>query len=479
MAEGKDFHEEDCASESKLDKAVKNGKLGNAQTHPPKQPQLRCSECGSKRLYKDGLRYLKDGSIIQRWLCRDCGFRFSQSTANTQVKVNISVKVLKEPNPGKNLLQANVFQSDFPLKPTSEDSSFKSCEHIASHTSSKQTITEKVLNTFADYNRERQVCEILTEGSKNLISKKEARHEKPMREGTTLTADVKGLIIQFMAWCEAQGYPQGNKYHHYLKRLVRLGANLLDPESVKRTIGKHNCKNGTKMLFVYAYDAFTRMLKIEWARPKYKQEETLPFVPEESELDQLIAACRGKRMAAFLQCLKETYADPGEVLRLRWIDISGNVITINRPVKGHNPRQLKVSNKLLAMLNVLPKTSERIFPTTYENMFKCYSQVRKRAAELQHNPRLLAVQFRSFRHWGGSMIAHYTNGNVLTVKKLLGHKRIENTMKYISMIHFKDDEFEVTTATTIEEAKQVLSAGFDYVTQKDSIMLFRRPKRFR
>jgi hypothetical protein len=76
------------------------------------------------------------------------------------------------------------------------------------------------------------------------------------------------------------------------------------------------------------------------------------------------------------------------------------------------------------------------------------------------------------------MIAHYTNGNVLTVKKLLGHKRIENTMKYISMIHFKDDEFEATTASTVEEAKTVLSAGFNYVTEKNGIMLFRRPKRF-
>jgi hypothetical protein len=76
------------------------------------------------------------------------------------------------------------------------------------------------------------------------------------------------------------------------------------------------------------------------------------------------------------------------------------------------------------------------------------------------------------------MIAHYTNGNVLTVKKLLGHKRIENTMKYISMIHFKGDEFEVTTATTVEEAKKVLEAGFDYITEKTGIMLFRRPKRF-
>jgi hypothetical protein len=76
------------------------------------------------------------------------------------------------------------------------------------------------------------------------------------------------------------------------------------------------------------------------------------------------------------------------------------------------------------------------------------------------------------------MIAHYTNGNVLTVKRLLGHKRIENTMKYISMIHFKDDEFEVTTATTVEEAKKVLEAGFSYITEKTGIMLFRRPKRF-
>jgi hypothetical protein len=52
-------------------------------------------------------------------------------------------------------------------------------------------------------------------------------------------------------------------------------------------------------------------------------------------------------------------------------------------------------------------------------------------------------------------------------------------MKYIHMLNFKDDEFEVTAATDIEEAKKILSAGFDYVTQKDGIMLFRKPKRFK
>ena len=76
------------------------------------------------------------------------------------------------------------------------------------------------------------------------------------------------------------------------------------------------------------------------------------------------------------------------------------------------------------------------------------------------------------------MIAHYTNGNVLTVKKLLGHKRIENIMKYIGMIHFEDNFYDVTTATTVEEAKQILCTCFDYAAEKNGIMLFRRPKRF-
>ncbi|MGD0160762.1 MAG: hypothetical protein ABSB89_10770 [Candidatus Bathyarchaeia archaeon] len=36
----------------------------------------------------------------------------------------------------------------------------------------------------------------------------------------------------------------------------------------------------------------------------------------------------------------------------------------------------------------------------------------------------------------------------------------------------------MTTAIMVEEAKQALSVGFKYITEKDGIMLFRRPKRF-
>ena len=58
------------------------------------------------------------------------------------------------------------------------------------------------------------------------------------------------------------------------------------------------------------------------------------------------------------------------------------------------------------------------------------------------------------------MTYHYTK-NILLVQKLLGHKRIQNTMKYTQLVHFESDEFELATATTIEEAKEFLAVGFD------------------
>jgi integrase len=264
-----------------------------------------------------------------------------------------------------------------------------------------------------------------------------------------------------------------------IKVMAKRGANLLDPEDVKSVIAKQPWNKSTKMLTVYAYNSMTKMLQIQWSRPTYKPDEVLPFIPEEVELDQLIAACQSKRMATFLQTLKETFADPGEAIRLRWIDInaSNNTITINQPVKGHNSRQLQVSSKLIAMLMALPKTSERVFPMSYESAHSNYCQFRKRVAYKLQNPRIQKISFNTFRHWGATMTYHYTR-KILLVQKLLGHKRIESTMKYTRLVQFKDDEFDVETAMNVDEAKDLLKTGFDYITEKNGIMLFRRPKKF-
>lgn len=287
-------------------------------------------------------------------------------------------------------------------------------------------------------------------------------------------------MAQYMAWLEKQGYYENTVYPKLLSLLVKAGGSLSDPESVKQAIAdKKTWKDSVKALAVDAYNIMvTEILKTSWTPSKYTPKETLPFIPEERELEQLIASCKSRRMSTFLQTLKETYADPGEVLKLEWKDVNANVITINAPVKGHNPGQIEVSNRLIVMLNSLPKTSKRIFPVDYPSMYQCFLYVRKRAAARLENPRLLQISFKTFRHWGGSMIAHYTNGNVMTVIKVLRHKNVQNTMKYIHMIHIKDDKFDVATASTVDEVKQLASAGFEKVDEMLGIHVFRRPKRF-
>ena len=60
-------------------------------------------------------------------------------------------------------------------------------------------------------------------------------------------------------------------------------------------------------------------------------------------------------MIAYLQCLKETFADPGEVLAIKRKEIKGNIVQIARLFKGHYPGEYEVSNILVSGLNNLPK----------------------------------------------------------------------------------------------------------------------------
>ena len=390
---------------------------------------IKCPECSSQRVWKDGLRYTLYGEI-QRYICRNCSYRFSHS-----------------------------------------DHSEPSEHHQKLHT--------LILKSKADKPILCRVGATQTKGAKNLVTVETRTMEKAAGATTLDQEALKGLLVRYMAWLEKEGYCSEIEYPKLIRRLAEKGANLMDPEDVKATIMRQKWKNGTKILAIYAYDALTKMLGIQWNMPKLRQEERLPWIPDEKELDTLIATCLSKQMTAFLQTLKETFADPGEALRLRWIDVnpSNNTITINQPVKGHNPRQLRVSSKLIAMLNALPKTSDRIFPRTYRSISDAFRVMRKKIANRLQNPRIRSISLTSFRHWGATMTYHYTR-DILLVQKLLGHKRIENTMKYTQLVSFKDDEFDVATATTIEEVKQLAAVGFEKFDELQGIHIYRRPKRF-
>jgi len=65
---------------------------------------------------------------------------------------------------------------------------------------------------------------------------------------------------------------------------------------------------------------------------------------------------------------------------------------------------------------------------------------------------------------------------MLHVMDLLGHRNIESTLVYTHLIDFEGDEYHSAVAKSVEEARKLLETGFEYVCQKDDIMLFRKRK---
>jgi integrase len=128
----------------------------------------------------------------------------------------------------------------------------------------------------------------------------------------------------------------------------------------------------------------------------------------------------------------------------------------------------------------LPAKSERIFPKMTGIQHRFFDQ-RKHIAHKLNNPRLLKISFRVFRHWKGTMEYHRTK-DILYVKKILGHKLIENTLKYIdldaNLFGITDDQFVTKIATNVQESCKLVEIGFEYVTGEysDGGKIFRKRK---
>lgn len=67
-----------------------------------------------------------------------------------------------------------------------------------------------------------------------------------------------------------------------------------------------------------------------------------------------------------------------------------------------------------------------------------------------------------------------------TILRILGHKNIKNTLIYVQLeeaiYRSQSDEFICKVAETVEEAKELIEAGFEYVCDFDGVKLFRKRK---
>ena len=325
----------------------------------------------------------------------------------------------------------------------------------------------------------RQVCGLLTRRLENL-TKVETQQEPAQREGTSQAADVKGRIVQFLWHLERENRSKRtiDCSGKFLNILTRIGADLLDPDSVKEKVAKQTLwKENTKRMASAVYKSFAVFNGIPFTPPKYIINQKLPFIPTEQEIDSLIVASP-KRLATILQLLKEIPIRIGEALALKWtdIDFEHNGIYVNTTEKNGKPRAFKISTKLVNMLNALPRKNERVFgKTTYTFMETQFTNTRKRLATKLQNPRLIQIRLHTLRHWKATMEYHRTK-DILYIIRMLGHKDIESTLVYTQLINFESDEYHSAVAQTVDEARKLLEGGFEYICQKDNFMLFRKRK---
>jgi len=394
----------------------------------------RCPSCNSQRIWKDGVRQTGDGEV-QRYLCRKCGYRFSESSLSSSKAFRVERRVHRMP-----------------------------------------------INSAVSLHFRCRIGATQSTGAKNLVEV-ETENQRAAGAAMPTEATVKGKLVEFSWWMNKQGYSKASirGYLSCLRTLWSRGANIYDPESIKDVMAKQKWSANRKRNAINAYSLFLKMEGLTWEKPRCKVSRKIPFIPTEAELDALIAGC-GKKTATFLRVLKETAMRSGEAKRLQWtnIDSERRIITLNDPEKGSNPRAWKVTSELIGMLNTLPKKSLRVFGDGPINSQKTtFLRARKRLAHKLQNPRLLRISFHTFRHWKATTLYHQTK-DPYYVKEFLGHKSLKSTEIYITIertiFEPSNDEYTVKIAKNPKDIKDLLEAGFEYVCNKEELVFLRKRK---
>jgi hypothetical protein len=272
-----------------------------------------CPQCGSKKLWRDAKRYTIYGDEIQRWLCRDCGLRFS------------------DPNDVKK-----------------------------SWSNQEKAARTKLSNDIKMATDTVTSCQIGVTETKNLGPEQISIQQNPEK-----LSEINSKLVQFAWTMKQQGYAEETirMNNSVLRALNVRGANLADPTSIKTVLAlEKKWSQARRRNAINAYTLFLKFQGITWDKPICNVVRKFPFIPTEQEIDALIAGC-SNQVAALLQLLKETAMRSGEAKRLQWIDINTErrTIILNEPEKNSLPRIWNVTPKRLAMLNSLPKKSQKVF----------------------------------------------------------------------------------------------------------------------
>ena len=263
-------------------------------------------------------------------------------------------------------------------------------------------------------------------------------------------------------------------------RYLSKHVDLDDPEAVKGYIANHSrWSNAYRQGVAYAYNSYVLANGLKWDLPRFRIEDKLPRIQTEERINQVIVRARGKYVLVF-SILRDTGMRPIELERTRARDIDlerGTIIV--RTAKGGVGRIVQVRKQTLVLLKeYLGRRSfgldDRPFPRR-KKMTGRWVRLRNTVAKKLMDPAFRTIRLYDLRHFAATMTYHKTR-DILYTQKMLGHRNLRSTLRYVQLIAFKDDDYTSAVARTVHDVRKLVEAGFEYVTEAEGAKVFRKRK---
>ena len=308
---------------------------------------------------------------------------------------------------------------------------------------------------------------------------------RPPIKLTKIPTKQKELIVNTLINLKNDGKAE-NTIKSVSQNLTRISkhADLAKPKEVKayianakRIIDGKPLSNGTKSKLVFCYDCLCKAHKIQWEAPRYKWEQKTPIIPTTTNVTKIISAST-RRYATIFTILAETGLEGQELHKTHKnnIDTEQGIISVEG-CKGHASGSYKLKTQTAKMLQEYLDKDPQDYPFPKPKvMSQIWRRVRNRLANNLKQPELKKIPMKNLRNYSGAKL-YYSLQDPIAVMRHLRHKKLETTMHYLRGITIGgEEEYTCKTATNVTEATQLIENGFQYVTEMDSIKIFRKRK---
>ena len=263
-------------------------------------------------------------------------------------------------------------------------------------------------------------------------------------------------------------------------KLIAKNTNLDNPENVKTFIANYQTAESYKKNLCLAYKHYVKFHGLSWTIPKYIPADKRPQIPTEEKLNMLISAAHLK-LASKLRLSMETGMRPIEIMNLRVRDVDlEKGLTYPATAKRGSGRTLKISQTTANLIKTIIQReniglNDKIFRGTSDRYGNHYRNLRNKLARKFNDESIKRIRLYDFRHYYATMLYHKTR-DLLLVKSMMGHRKIETALVYTQLIDNGKDEYHSAAAKTLEECQKLLEDGWEYTLDLDGIKLFRKRK---